>query len=209
MTQRTRRLFTAGLAVLLTAPTLVLAADDAHGHGVEAAHAEPSLVPSVPQSLTTALTTLVVFVILLAVLRAKAWGPIAAGLEARERKIREDIQTAERARAEGEAALASYKSQIANADAQVREKLAVAQKDAEAIATRLKMDAQAEIEEMKVRASREIEEQKNAALAEVRQHAAQLSTSVASKILKRQINDGDQSDLIRSALEELQATGRR
>ena len=71
------------------------------------------------------------------------------------------------------------------------------------------MDAQREIEEMKTRATREIEETKNAALVEVRQQAASISTAIAGKILKRNINEADQADLIRSSLEELQVAGRR
>lgn len=195
---RTLALLAATAAVVLASPTVTLAADGGAG-----------LPPTANQAVITAVTSLIVFVVLLALLTKMAWGPIAQGLAAREAKIRDDIATAERARAEGEAALASYKSQIANADAQVREKLANAQKDAEAIAARLKADAQKEIDDAKSRAAREIEESKNAALAEVRQHAAALSTSVASKILKRQINEGDQADLIRASLEELQGAARR
>ena len=191
----------------LALPALVQAADTAHGaadaHG--AAAAPSPFAGTIAQSIAA----LLVFGIVFYVLKSKAWGPILKGLTDRESKIRADLQSAEAARTEAQAALANYKKQIADADAQVREKLASAQKDAESIAGRLKADAQREIEEMKNRAARELDEQKRAALAEVHQLAAQLSTSVAGKILKRQINEADQADLIRSSLEELQVAGRR
>lgn len=197
------------LAFLLTlaVPALVQAADTAHAAGeTHAAAANPTpFAGTIAQSIAA----LLVFGIVFFVLRAKAWGPILKGLTDRENKIRADLHSAEAARTEAQAALANYKKQIADADAQVREKLASAQKDAEAIAGRLKADAQRDIEEMKNRAARELEEAKRAAMAEVQMTAAQLSTSVASKILKRQINEADQADLIRSSLEELQVAGRR
>lgn len=195
------------LAFLLTLalPTLALAEE---AHVVVDGHAAANPSPFAG-TIAQSVAALLVFFIVFFVLRAKAWGPILKGLTDRENKIRADLHSAEAARTEAQAALANYKKQIADADAQVREKLAGAQKDAEQIAGRLKADAQREIEDMKNRATKELEEAKRSALAEVHAHAAQLSTAVASKILKRQINEADQADLIRSSLEELQVAGRR
>lgn len=169
--------------------------------------ASPS--PKINEVLITALVQLGVFIGLLAILTKSAWGPISSGLAAREKKIRDDIETAERARTEGEAALARYRQQVAGADAEVREKLASAQRDAEQIAGRLKADAQKEIDEMRARANREIEESKNAALVEVRQQAAAISTAIAGKILMREINENDQAELVRSSLDEMSASAAR
>ena len=175
----------------------------AGGHGGGA-----GLPPKVNEALITAIVQLVVFIGLLLILTKSAWGPISKGLAAREAKIRDDIDTAERARGEAQLALADYKRQIAGADAEVREKLASAQRDAEAIAARMKESAQAEIEESRARAQREIEESKNAALVEVRQQAASISTAIAAKILKKEIDERDQAELVRSSLDELQSAGR-
>ena len=160
-------------------------------------------------TIAQSLAALLVFGVVFVVLRLYAWEPILKGLSERENKIRADLESAEAARHSAQAAMADYQKQIANADAQVREKLAAAQRDAEQIAARLKMDAQTEIEEMKNRAAREIEEGKNAALVEVRQQAAAISTAIAGKILKREINERDQAELVRSSLEELQLNGRQ
>lgn len=202
--------------LILVTPALALAA--AVPHGGEVAHtaaaaagehgAEAGASPFAG-TIAQSVAALLVFFIVFFVLKSKAWGPILKGLTDRENKIRADLHAAEAARTEAQAALANYKKQIADADAQVREKLASAQKDAELIASRLKADAAKEIEDMKNRAAKELEETKRSALAEVHAHAAQLSTAVASKILKRQINEADQADLIRSSLEELQVAGRR
>lgn len=196
---------------VLAMPALTFAAEAVAEHGEHVAtegHAEETITPF-QGTIAQSVAAIVVFLIVFFVLRAKAWGPILQGLTDREKKIRDDLEAAEAARLEAERALASYRSQISNADAEVRTKLAAAQKDAEAIGARLKMDVQREIEEMKSRAQRELEEQKNAALVEVRQQAATLSTAIAGRILKRNINEADQADLIRSSLEELQVAGRR
>ena len=197
-----KRLSFYATSVLLLVPQLAMAADT---HAPAATGKVTPFAGTIAQSIAA----LLVFGVVFFVLRAKAWGPILKGLTDRESKIRGDLESAEAARREAANSLASYKSQIANADAEVRTKLATAQKDAEAIGARLKMDAQREIEEMKTRANREIEETKNAALVEVRQQAASISTAIAGKILKRNINEADQADLIRSSLEELQVAGRR
>lgn len=179
-------------AVLLAAPAIASAAEGGAG-----------LPPAINEGLITAITALVVFLLLLAILTKTAWGPIAKGLAAREAKIRDDIETAEKARAEAIAKLEDYKRQIAGADAEVREKLAAATKDAEAIATRLKMQAQQEAEEAKARATKEIDEARKAAIADVQNQAASIGTLIASKILKRSINEQDQADLVRASLEEM------
>ncbi len=202
------------LVALLTilTPALALAAAVPHGEvmtATTAEHGREATVTPFAGTIAQSVAALLVFFIVFFVLKAKAWGPILSGLIDRENKIRGDLHSAEMARAEAQTALASYKKQIADADAQVREKLASAQKDAEQIAGRLKLDAQREIEDMKNRATKELDEAKRSALAEVHAHAAQLSTAVASKILKRQINEADHADLIRSSLEELQGAGRR
>jgi F-type H+-transporting ATPase subunit b len=177
------------LFVLMT-PTLALAAE-----GGEASPFAGTIAQSI--------AALLVFFIVFFVLRAKAWGPILKGLNDREAKIRGDLQAAERARTEAQQALADYKAQIAGADAQIREKLATATKDAEAISTRLKMQAQQEAEDAKNRATKEIDEARKAAIVDVQNQAASIGTLVASKILKRNINEQDQADLVRASLDEM------
>lgn len=177
--------------LVLATPTLALAAE---GGG------SPSpFAGTIAQSIAA----LLVFFIVFAVLKAKAWGPILKGLNDRESKIREDLLSAERARNDAQKALADYKAQIAGADAQIREKLAGATKDAEAIATRMKMQAQQEAEDAKARATKEIDEARKNAIADVQNQAASIGTLVASKILKRSINEQDQADLVRASLDEM------
>jgi F-type H+-transporting ATPase subunit b len=183
---------------------LALAADSAGDHSADAA--APTFIT---QTLVAGVTAMIIFLLSLIILGKFAWKPIIAGLNGREQRIRSDIDRAEQARVQAEALLTNYKKQVANADAEVREKLATAQKDAEAVAARLKMQAQTDIEDMKKRAAADIDAARAAAIAQLRQESAELGTTIASKILKRNITDVDQAELIRSSLEELTSTARR
>lgn len=151
----------------------------------------------------TSIVTLVVFLALVAVLGKYAWGPIVSGLKAREDKIRKDIRDAEESRLKAEQSLKQYQAQLATAEQQVRDLIAKASNDAQQIATTIKMHAQQEAEEAKERATREIEAAKNQALAEVYEQTATLATSVAEKILRRNLNADDQRDLVQGSIEQL------
>ncbi len=189
-------------ASVLAVPVLVQAAEEAH----KAVGGQSEMPPSFDQGVVTALLTLVVFVGLVIVLGKFAWGPIAKGLGERESKIRRDIDEAEKARAAADAKLKEYQSALAKAGDEVRAILEKAQADAQAVGTRLKMQAQQESEEAKERALRDIEASRRAAVAEIHAQAAELSTSIAEKILRRNLNVDDQRELVRQSLEQLGST---
>ena len=65
------------------------------------------------------------------------------------------------------------------------------------------MQAQQEAEEAKERAVRDIEASRRAAVAEIHAQAAELSTNIAEKILRRNLNADDQRELVRQSLEQL------
>jgi len=185
-------------AVVLLPTAICRAAEDAPA--VE----QESLVKGPSQSLITAITTLVVFVTLVIVLGKSAWGPILEGLKKREDKIRGDIANAEAARAKAEATLKELTAKLADADRAARETIAKAVTDAEAAAATIRARSQAEQEEIKEKAIKEIETAKNTAVREVYDQAAVLATTVAEKILRRNLNADDQRDLVARSLEQLQ-----
>lgn len=195
------------LTLGLALPALSMAAEGPQEAAV-GEHGERSVIPSPREALIPAVTTLIVFALLLAVLGKYAWGPIATGLKAREDRIRRDIADAEATRAKAEATLRDYNQQLATAEGQIRDMLAKAQADGERIATNLRTQAQQESEEIKNRANREIEAAKDQALAEVKEQTVYLATSVAEKILRRNLNAEDQRDLVSRSLEQVQTIGK-
>jgi F-type H+-transporting ATPase subunit b len=190
-------LFGVAAVALATAP--VLAAE-----GPEGGEATSPLY-TVNQGLITGLATIIIFVLLVAILGKYAWGPILSGLKAREEKIRKDIADADAARAKAEAVLREYNAQLATAEQKVRDMIAKATTDAEQLAASIRARAQQESEETKERAMRDIENAREQALAEIYAQTAELSTRIAEKILKRNINADDQRGLVNQSLQELEA----
>jgi F-type H+-transporting ATPase subunit b len=199
------------LATGLAAPTMCLAqeAGEAHvGQAVEPAGEAGSEHQLVEFRPSEAIWVIVVFVILLIVLYPTAWKSVLAGLKAREQRIRADLEAAEAQRLKSEATLREYTAQLASAEASVREMLSKAGADAEKIAANIRLHAQQEVEEIKERAAREIESAREQALSEIYSQAADLSTHIAEKILRRSLNADDQRDLVARSLEQLQTLNR-
>jgi F-type H+-transporting ATPase subunit b len=190
----------------------VTSGHDAHAGGDHGGHiaGDERLVPIPPSkdTVVSAVWVLIIFLVMMAILYKTAWKQVLAGLKARESRIRQDIADAEASRRRAEETLSKYNQQLATAESQVREILAKAAADAERIGTSMKMQAQQEVEEIKERASRDMEAARKAAVADIYAQAAELSTSIAEKILRRNLNADDQRELVNRSLEQLQSAGR-
>jgi F-type H+-transporting ATPase subunit b len=201
-----KRLLPALISLCLLAPAHLLWAAEGAAGGASSGEYKGELVPSTMDNevLLQAIWVIVIFVILLAILYPTAWKNVLAGLKKREERIRKDIADAEAARAKAEATLRQYNEQLAKAEGQVRELLNKAAIDAEKIAAGIRMHAQQESEEIKERAVKDIDASRKQALAEIYEQAANLSTSIAEKILRRNLNPDDQRDLVNESLQQLQ-----
>jgi F-type H+-transporting ATPase subunit b len=195
-----RLLLSLALLSALLLPLPARAADDDHDHKHEHGHKE-GLMEFHADRLWW---TIAIFGITFAILYFTAWKNVLAGLKKREELIRRDIADAEAARLKSEALLKEYNAQLATADAKVREVIASAHAQAEKLAADIRARGTQEAEDAKNRATREIESAKKQALSEIYERAAELSTSIAEKILRRNINPDDQRDLVRQSLDQLQ-----
>ncbi|HEY7090988.1 MAG TPA: F0F1 ATP synthase subunit B [Tepidisphaeraceae bacterium] len=203
-----------GLALLIQWPVTSFAQHEEHpaaAAGAAEHEATPPLLPTNAHEaeeyfLTPAIWTLVIFVVMLAILYPTAWKKVLAGLKAREKRIRDDIANAEAARAKAEATLKEYNVKLSAAEDRIRQMLSQATVDGEKIATNIRMKAQQDSEEIKERAQKDIESAKNSAISEIYSQAAELSTSIAAKILKRNLNPDDQKDLVKESLAQLQGS---
>ena len=155
-----------------------------------------------------ALWVVIIFLVLVAILYPTAWKNVLAGLKKREERIRKDIADAEAASTRAQETLTEYRAQLATAEARVREMMNNAMAEGEKLASSIRMRAQQEAEETKNRATKEIDAARKQALADIYAQAAELSTSIAEKILRRNINAADQQQLVRESLEQLQSVGR-
>jgi len=200
--------------MLLNGAALSLAAapagDQAHSAEAAGGHGAPGeLVPisehAQKQAFAQAVWVLIIFLMVLAILYPTAWKGVLNGLKTREQRIRNDIAEAEAARAKAEQTLAEYNRQLASAEERVREMLAKAQADGERLASTIREKATQEAETIKSRALSEIEEARKSAIAQVHSEAAEISTAIAEKIIRRNLNADDQRDLVRASLEQLES----
>ncbi|MDF1564532.1 MAG: F0F1 ATP synthase subunit B [Deltaproteobacteria bacterium] len=147
--------------------------------------------------------TLVTFGLLLAILRWKAWGPILSTIEAREKRIRDALDAAEQGQAEVEKMMADNQAALEAARKESAE--VVRQTKAEVGKAREEQLAKAREEADKLIASArsQIEEEKKQALAEVRKVAVDLAIGAAGHLLKSQMDEARQRELVEAYLKEL------
>jgi F-type H+-transporting ATPase subunit b len=186
-------------------------AADTHGDDTHAAHSGDhetvGALPSVKQGMVTGITAVVVFCLVLGVLWLKVWPTIASGLDEREKKIRDEIESAEDARKQAKDALDSYEKSLGEARAEAQQMLEQAKSDQQKLTAELKAKAEADLGAMKEKAQREIESAKRAAVSEIYNEAATLATTVAGKILAREVSSDDQQRLVDEAVAELSGAG--
>jgi F-type H+-transporting ATPase subunit b len=190
-----RRLIPALLVAL--APVTALAADG-----------PASPIPKVNEGLMTAIAAVVVFTICAVVLGTQVWPKIAKGLADRERKIRDEIESAEAARIQAQAALNQYERALADARAQAQKEIEQAKASALAAAAEIKARNEVELAAAKNKVMAEIEAAKKQALGEIYNQAASLATITAGKILRREISRDDQQRLVEETLGEMTSRGR-
>jgi len=165
--------------------------------------ANPQLLVKPETAIPAAISSIIMFVLLVLLLKKTAWGVIIQGLQDREVKIRSEIESAENARLQANAALEQYQKELAEARASANQMIQQAKADAQKVADELRSKNEGELNSMKDRAKTEIEAAKRMALNEIYAEISLLATQVAEKILEREIRPADQQKLVDEALSQL------
>jgi len=197
----------AGMLPLVLSWVLAGAAWAQHGEGgaepaADAAH--PSIMNVDPGLM---IWTVVTFVALMIVLRFTAWGPLQKSLEAREKRIQDAVEGAEKARLESEALVARHRKMIDEAMQDAHKIIDEGKADGLRLKHEIMTQARTEAEEHKARALREVELATDQAKKELWGEATKLSTELAEKILRRTLDSADQRRLIEDVLQEYRTTG--
>ncbi len=182
---------------------LTLAAADPDLHGA-APHGEHGGGIN-PLSFRTdlALWTGVVFLLLFLVLWKFAWGPIRDGLDKRERRIADEISSAERTNQEARQLLADYQQKLTNSEEEVRRMLEQARYDAERVGQEMIDKARAASEAEHQRAVREIEAATAGAMKELAERSASLAVDLAGKIVGSRLDPSSHARLIEQAVADV------
>lgn len=145
---------------------------------------------------------LVAFIILLIILGKFGWPKFEGMLEKRESTIKDALEKSEQNRIESERVLVEYKRQLDEAKDQASSIVAEARKTGEAVQADITAKAQAEAAAMIEKAHAAIEAEKKSALAELQGSMADLSVSVASKIIGEDLSDEEHRKIIECYVKE-------
>jgi len=130
----------------------------------------------------TTIVTLVTFVILIILLKKFAWGPLKEVMDKRERDINKDIDDAEQAKINAQKLEEENRKTLKETQDEVQ-----------------KILDDAKIQET---AQSEINSQKERAISDINNQVSELSVLIASKVLRKEISEQDQKELVEKYLKE-------
>jgi F-type H+-transporting ATPase subunit b len=149
--------------------------------------------------------TIVTFLVLVALLAKFAWRPLLEALERRRAEIAKALDDAQAAKQELER-LQRESTAIVNA-ARVDAEAIVSRSraDGEQLREELKQKARAEAAAIVKNAEKQIQMETARALQQIRSEAVDLSVTIASKILQRNVSKADNEGLIQETLKQVEA----
>lgn len=149
------------------------------------------------------LVQLFFFLVLLALLKKFAWGPLMGMMEKRENYVANEIEAAEKSRAEAEKSAKEAAAQLN----QVRQEAQKIIEDAKNAGVKQEQDiiesARKEADRIKLQAQADIQNEKEQAIQALQAQVASLSVLVASKVIEKEINEQDQAQFINDYIKEV------
>lgn len=147
--------------------------------------------------------TLLTFVVVLVVLGRFAWGPILGALKKREDFIRESLEQAKKEREDSEAKHREYNEKLAAARAEATAIVEEGRRDAEAVRHQIEADTRNETSATIERAKREIGIATDTAVKELYELTGKLATEIASRLIRKELDQREHERLIAESIEEL------
>ncbi len=143
------------------------------------------------------------FLVLLALLKKYAWGPLMAKMQEREEYVANEIDTAEKSRAEAEQAAKEAAAQLKQTKQEAQQIIEDARNAGANQEQQIIEAARVEADRMQKSAKEEIENEKEKALQALQDKVASLSVLVASKVIEKEITAQDQEQLISEYIKEV------
>ncbi len=143
------------------------------------------------------------FGLLLFLLKKYAFPPILEMLEARQKKIEGDIQSAEGLKKEAEKIKQDFEAQLKTAHEKATTIVQLANEEARKIQDKTISETQAKVRQMQKEAEHEILSTRNKLLAEIRDYVSTLTIASTEKILKRSLGEEDKKRLVDESIEEV------
>jgi F-type H+-transporting ATPase subunit b len=131
------------------------------------------------------------------------WPPVMAALNERKQKIADGLAAAEKGMHDGELAKERAADILKEAKAQAQDIIGGAEKRASEIVEEAKNTARTEGERLLTAANAEIEQEANRAREQLRGEVVSLAVAGAGKVLKREIDEKANEDLLKDLVAQL------
>jgi F-type H+-transporting ATPase subunit b len=152
--------------------------------------------------------TIATFLLLAGGLARFAWKPLIAALVARQDAIRTSLDEARQAKTELERLNAESQRILTQARTEAESILAATRSDASRFREELMQKARADADMRVKNAEKQIELETARALQQIRQEAVDLSVTIASKLLQRNVSKDDNLRLIEDTFKHIDSTER-
>lgn len=131
------------------------------------------------------------------------WPPLVAALDERKKMIADGLAAAEKGKHDGELAKQRVLDTLKDAKAQAQDIINLAEKRASEIVEESKDTAKVEGERIIAAANAELEQEVNRAREQLRGQVVSLAVAGASKVLKREIDEKANEDLLKDLVAQL------
>ena len=149
--------------------------------------------------------TILTFLVLVGLLAKFAWRPLLEALERRQATIAKALDDAKLAKQELERLQKESAEMMRQARVEAEAIIARSRTDAEALREELKQRSRAEAAAIVKNAEQQIQLETARAIQQIRHEAVDLSVTIASKILQRQVSREDNEALIEATLKQVEA----
>ena len=150
--------------------------------------------------------TILTFLVLVTLLAKFAWRPLLEALERRQKTIAQALEDAQKARQELERLQKESQQMMMAARNEADAIISRSRSDAEVLREELKQKSRAEAAAIVKNAERLIQQETARAVQQIRQEAVDLSVTIASKILQRQVSKEDNEALIEETLKQVETS---
>ena len=191
--------FTHRVAGTVAVTALAALAAPASAFAEESAGGVDILIPKMAEFIPA----LIAFLIILVVMAKLVWPKVLAMMDERERRIADSLEEADRTKQKALEARKASDDMLTDARRQATDIVLAARQDAEAERQRIIAAAHTEAEGIIAKAKRTAEDERHALYANAAASIADLSVSVASKIVEKSLDeDGEQRRLIENYIKE-------
>ncbi|GHN34908.1 F0F1 ATP synthase subunit B [Lactobacillus delbrueckii] len=147
-------------------------------------------------SIINTLWYLIVFSILLLAVKHYAWGPVKDMMEKRRQKVIDDLDQATSDLKKAEILANEREAALKNSRQEATQILSVAKSNAQKTGKQIVSEAKAEASAIRERAKADAAQAKTDALNEARNEVADLSVTIAEKVIAKNLSATDQKDLV-------------